>query len=514
MPPTTMRRGDLSSFVGRKVQIQQLKELVRTRRLVTLVGVGGVGKTRLAARVASEVQTFFTGGFWFVDLAAVDQASLVPHAVAVAVGARAETSAPVVPTLAERFRAGRCLLLVDNCEHLVDAAAELCSALVESCPSLTILATSREPLCCEGEHVYHLMPLALPTPGDPPSLADVAHSEAGQLFLERASAAANYQPDQHSGVDLATVLNGLDGIPLAVELGAGLLRALTLSQLASRSSSAFQIVRAGSRLAPTRQQTLEATIDWSYRLLSQPERLVFERLGVFAGGISNEAAESVCADDEIARDMVLPTLVTLVDKSLVEPDRSSEHEPRFRLLETVRQFAAARLHDSRAPNVLERHATFFLELAERTFELARASQPQLWYDRLLPDLNNLRIALRYFEAHDPGRLLQLAASLWQFWFRAGLFHEGMAWLERALSSGAMATAVARAKAICGLVELRWPAGHFERIDELSNESLRLAREAGRTVLFALTPLERWPSCWKPEASTTWSRSSIGQLHLR
>jgi predicted ATPase len=243
-----MPRTELSSFVGRKLQVRQLKELVRTRRLLTLVGVGGVGKTRRATRVASDVAAFFPAGFWFVDLAVLDQAGLVPRAVAMAVGAREEPATPVLQALAECFRSGRCLLLLDNCEHLLSPAVELATALLDECPSLTILATSREPLRCEGEYVYQVLPLALPASGDSPSLAEVARSEAGQLFLDRAAAAASFRPDEHSAADLAAVCQTLDGIPLALELGAGLLRALSLHQLASRSADAVHVLRSGRRL--------------------------------------------------------------------------------------------------------------------------------------------------------------------------------------------------------------------------------------------------------------------------
>jgi non-specific serine/threonine protein kinase len=481
MPPTI-----LSSFVGRKEQGRQLKELVRTKRLVTLVGVGGVGKTRLATRVASQVAAEFTAGTRFVDLASVDHPSLVPRAVVLAIGALEEAETPVQQTLAEFFRAGRWLLILDNCEHLTYAAAELATALLEECPLLSVLATSREPLRCEGENVYQVPPLALPAFGDPLSLADVARSEAGQLFLDRALAAAGFRPDEHSAMDIAAVCERLDGIPLALELGAALLRTVTVRQLASMAADSLYAFQGGSRLAPPRQQTLEAAIDWSYRLLARPERQVFERLALFSGGFSLDAANAVCADEDITSAEVLPILTALVDRSLLVPESTIEPGPRFRLLETVRQFARSRLDSRQQRVVVQRHATHFLTLAETTFERARASQPHVWYERLLLDQNNLRLALRHFEACDSERLLRLAGAMWQFWKRTGAYHEGAAWLEMALSSGATGTARQRAMALCGLVELHWPAGHFAGIEDHSNESLRLARQADDAWLTALS----------------------------
>jgi non-specific serine/threonine protein kinase len=239
-------------------------------------------------------------------------------------------------------------------------------------------------------------------------------------------------------------------------------------------------------VGPRRQQTLEATIDWSYRLLTGPEQCVFERLAIFAGGLSLDAAEAICVDEDIAPDMVLPIMAGLVDKSLVVAEKAIEPGPRFRLLETVRHFARARLQEHQDRAVFERHANFFLALAERTFERARASQPWLWYEHLVADHNNLRLALEYFEAHDPERMLRLASGLWQFWSRTGMYHEGALWLERALSSGASGTPRVRGTAICGLVELRWPAGHFEQMQELSQVSLELARHTDDAWLTAFS----------------------------
>jgi non-specific serine/threonine protein kinase len=374
-----MARGELSSFVGRKVQIRQLKELVRARRLVTLVGVGGVGKTRLATRVATELARYFAAGFWYVDLASVNEAGLLAQAAS-AVGIVEAPTTPVLLALAERFRGGRCLLVLDNCEHLIEAAASVATELLQACPSLTILATSREPFRCDGEHVYQVPPLEVPALDEQPSLGHVARTEAGQLFLERAAAAADFRADDHTAADVAALCQRLDGIPLALELAAALLRTLNLYQVVERSADALHILSAGNRLAPRRQQTLEAAIDWSYQLLSPRERRIFEHLAVFAGSMSLEAVEAVCED--IPRDAVLPILSALVDKSLVVAEPAIEPGPRFRLLETVRQFARGRL-DKRGRHAVEkRHATYFLGLAEKSAARRRQSKRHYWQDQL------------------------------------------------------------------------------------------------------------------------------------
>ena len=360
---------ELSSFVGRERQIAEVKRLLLGgNRLLTLTGPGGCGKTRLALAVAFEVMEGFEGGVWLVELASLSDPDLVPQAVASTLGVREAQDRPLIETLSARLGSRKMLLVLDNCEHLVEGCALLADALLRACPNLRILATSREALGIAGERAWLVPSLSLPGgPQNLPPLEELAHYEAVRLFAERAAAvASDFELTEHNAPAVAHLCRGLDGIPLAIELAAARVRVLSVEQIVSRLEDSFGLLTGGSRTALPRQRTLRATIDWSHELLSEKEQVLFQRLSVFAGGFTLEAAEAVCAGDGLELHAMLDLLSRLVDKSLVLVAGQQGGEARYQLLETVRQYGQEKLNESgEEPTIKRHHADFFLKFAEQ-----------------------------------------------------------------------------------------------------------------------------------------------------
>jgi predicted ATPase len=331
----------ITSFVGREHELADVQARLAEARLLTLTGVGGCGKTRLALEVARAVLDRYPDGVWLVELASLADPALVPYSVAGVVGGRESAGQSTVSALALQLR-NRCLLLVlDNCEHLLDACARLVDALLRACSDLKVLATSREPLGLTGEIAWRVPSLRVPDPQHLAPLPELRQNPSVQLFAERAaSAQAQFMLTERNAPAVAQICQRLDGIPLALELGAARMEALTAQQLAARLDERFRFLTGGSRAALPRQQTLRATLDWSYALLSDPEKRLFNRLSVFAGGWTLEAAEAVCAGDGIEREEVVHLLLQLIRKSLVVAQEGGDGAERYRLLETLRQYAS------------------------------------------------------------------------------------------------------------------------------------------------------------------------------
>ena len=456
----------LSSFVGREREVAEVRRLQGQARLLTLTGPGGVGKTRLALQAARP-----SAAAAFVDLAPLADGRLITAAVAAALGIREQAPAPLFDVLASALGPRSVLLVLDNCEHLVAGCAELADALLRACPQVRILATSREPLGVAGEQLWPVPPLDLPQPG---AGEQVAASDAVRLFIERARLARpGFELDRHNARAIAEVCWRLDGLPLAIELAAARVGVLSLPQMLDRLDDSLRLLVGGSRTAPARHQTLRATLEWSYGLLDAPARRLFERLSVFAGGWTLEAAEAVCGGEGIDADEVVDGLGRLVNGSLVlsEPDVSA---PRYRLLETVHQLARERL-DQRpeAAAVRDRHATFFARLAERAAAAMQGPDERLWLDRLEGDHDNLRTALRRFiERGAVDDAQALAGALTRFWFFRGHFSEGRAWLVEVLElPGAAAPTPGRAACHFGLDLLSLAQGDWAAA-EVAAESAR------------------------------------------
>jgi predicted ATPase/class 3 adenylate cyclase len=392
----------LTSFVGRERELGEVARRLGAVRLLTLTGAGGVGKTRLALQTAAGLVEAHPDGVWLVELAPLADPALVPQAVAAAVGVREEPGRPLVATLADALRPKHLLLLLDNCEHLLDAAAALAAALLRACPGVRVLATSREALGLAGEAPYRVPSLALPAPGSTPPVAAPARPEAVTLFVERAAVAQPaFAVTDRTAPAVVEVCRRLDGIPLAIELAAARVRVLPVEQLLARLDDRFRLLTGGGRTVPPRQRTLRATVEWSHALLSEAERALFARLAVFAGGFSLEAAEAVGAGDGVPTDEVLDRLSRLVDQSLVVADEAADGTARFRLLETLRQYAGERLAASgEAAAARDRHAAFYLALAEASRPPAAEHHDGAWLARLEREHDNLRAALAWTQPRD------------------------------------------------------------------------------------------------------------------
>jgi predicted ATPase/DNA-binding SARP family transcriptional activator len=403
----------LTSFVGRERERADIAHLLGRARLVTLTGPGGCGKTRLALETAGDALAQLPQGAWFVDLASLSDPALVAQAAALAVGVPIPASRSALDALVAHLATREVLIVLDNCEHLIDACARLAEALLRAGPGVRVLATSREPLRCADEVAWRV-----------PSLA-----EAERLFCERAAAArAGFDPADGAAGAVEEICRRLEGMPLAIELAAARAGALSLDQIAARLGDSLDVLGAGRRTALTRQQTLRATIDWSHDLLTGEERVLHRRLAVFAGGFTLEAAEEVCAGGAIARRRVVDLLARLVEKSLVVAEGE-----RFRLLDTVRQYAAERLEAAAERDTVGlRHLGWCLALAEQHDPLSAGPRRSLQV--LESEHDNLRAGLAWAVRRDPEAALRLATRLWRFWLDRGYFAEGNRWLQTTLTA--------------------------------------------------------------------------------
>jgi non-specific serine/threonine protein kinase len=442
---------EISSFVGREKELAEVKRLLEDSRLLTLTGSGGCGKTRLALAAAGELSEGFEEGVWLVELAPLADPSLMARAVAATLGVREQPGRSLTEMLSGYLGSKKLLLVLDNCEHLIEACAELAEALLRFCPGLRVLATSREALGITGEVAWPVPSLSLPDLRRLPDIGSLPRYESARLFVERAVAV---RPDfvlteQNASV-VAQVCYRLNGIPLAIELAAARAKVLSVEQIADRLDDCFSLLSAGGRTAMPRQHTLHATMDWSHELLSREERTLFRRLSVFAGGFSLEAAESVGIGENAERDGVLGLLSRLVDKSLVVA-REDGSETRYRLLETVRQYGSERLSESdEAPEFQERHAGYYLTLAEEAEPELKGEGQLTWLERLEREHDNLRTSMRWLlERGELEAAARLGWALWLFWGIRAHFAEGRRSMEQVLTAeGSVAMpASARAQAL-------------------------------------------------------------------
>jgi non-specific serine/threonine protein kinase len=470
----------LTSFVGREKDLAWVREALTRSRLVTLTGVGGIGKTRVALEAAREALADFPDGVWLVELAALTDPALVPSAVAQALGVREQAGRGLAESLAEWCASRRVLLVLDNCEHLVEACAQLAEALLRARARLRVLATSREALRLEAETVWVVQGLTVPEAGGEAPAEELARYEATRLFVERARLSRpGYAVTDRSAAAIAVVCRRLEGIPLALELAAARVGVLSPEQILSRLEARFRLLVGGSRTAPARQRTLRATIDWSYDLLSQTERGLLRRLAVFAGGWTLEAAEGVCTSAGIEQSAVLALLAQLVDKSLVHAEEQG-HEARYGMLETVWEYALERLEArGEAEAARQAHARYFLELAvEAEPQLFVGARAAAWLARLEAELDNLRAALGWLLEQDADACLRLAVAVRQLWLVHGHYTEGRRWLEAALARSRATPALVRAKAHSGVGEMAQRQGDLAAARGYAEEQLHLGREMG------------------------------------
>ena len=470
----------LTAFIGRVRELAEVRKLLGKTRLLTLHGVGGIGKTRLALQAGAGVLGDYADGVWFVELAALADPQLVPLAVASVLGIKEDPGRPLVEALVKNVKDRKLLLILDNCEHLLNACAGLAAQLLQAGPLLQILASSRQPLRVAGEAGFAVPPLAVPDPDQTIVLADLEQNEAASLFIDRAlSARPSFQFTQQIAAFVANICRRLDGIPLAIELAAARVRAISVENIAARLNDRFNLLTHGDASALPRQQTLRALMDWSFDLLTQHERALLRRLSVFAGGWTLEAAEAVGADGDVSTGEVLGLLANLVDKSLVTLEAEGQ---RYQLLETVRQYAQERLDESgEGESARRRHLDFFLALAEQASSQLVGPDQGAWLARLVADGENLLAAHawcdRVEEGGELGLRLVFAVKLCLIYRgRLALLHRLT--LEALARPGAQERNRARCRALHTAGQVDFFMGRYQEAQGYLEESLSIAIQLG------------------------------------
>ena len=480
-PPKPLLASNLphfaTTFVGREEQIANIRRALAAARLVTLVGTGGLGKTRLAVEVAHRLHGDSSDEVWLVELAPVADGLQVAQAVANALGVSSESNGAPTQALCEYLRARRAVLVLDNCEHVIDACAAIANTLLSACPGLRILAASREALSIAGESIQSVPVLSLPTTDTRQTVESIRGSEAASLFADRARLCnPDFTVSDANAPAVADICRRLDGIALAIELAAARMRWLSVEQIASRIDGSFGLLGAYDRTAPARQRTLEATIDWSYDSLTEEEREALRALSVFAGGWTLEAAEGILGAD------ALGVLGRLVDKSLVVAT-VRDGAARYAMLETIRHYALQKLQDTdEEPGVVRRHRDWFVEWAERLGDDLRGADQDARISRLKDERENLRAVFRRgLEKDDAaGACIRLGAAIGVFWGRLGYGAEGRRWLETALERDSTPT-VARGRALgCVGLYLTYES-EFVRAESTLEEAAAIQRSLGDHV---------------------------------
>jgi predicted ATPase/DNA-binding CsgD family transcriptional regulator len=500
---TVPRLGNLpaepNSFVGRERDLGDLRLLLSTVRALTLCGPGGIGKTRLATRLGWQLADEFADGVWLVELADTADPSLAVRQVATVLGIGEEPDRPAAATLVDTLRGRQLLLILDTCEHVVDAIADLVRDLIAGCPQLRLLATSREPLRVRGETVWRVPPLSLPGTSllgmplsagaaasgdelpDGVGLAAVAEHEAVRLFVDRAAAVRpGFALTRENWAQVVQLCRTLDGVPLAIELAAARIRALSVDQIAGRIDDRFRLLASGDRTAPARQQTLQAAVDWSFELLTPDEQILLRRLAVFAGW-SLEMAEHICTDAQIGVEQVLELLAALIDKSLVALEDEVSGHARYRLLDTIREYASVRLAASgEQEEFRRRHRDYLLRLVEDVTDQAFVRNVLEWpeqvraYHQIAAEQANLRLALTFcLDSADPENGLRLCAALRSPWVVYGDVTEGLGWFARFLALDAAVPASVRARALMLGAELAFEHEEYDLATQRAAAALAL-----------------------------------------
>ncbi len=468
----------ITSFIGRANEMAEVIDGLKKGRLLTIFGSGGSGKTRLALQTAADLVGLFPDGVWFVDLAPLSNPALVPQYVMNYLGVREEICCPPLQTLLDSLRDKTLLLILDNCEHILEGVSQLVDSLMSRTLKLKILATSREPLDLPGEMVWSIPPLSTPKLDGDTSPGNMLRYESVKLFVERAMAArSDFFLSDNNAKSVAQICARLDGIPLAIELAAARVRVLTVKEIAGRLDDRFRLL-IGPQNAVPRHKTLGKLIDWSHDLLPENERILFRRLSVFSDGWILQAAEEICSGGSFEPAEVLDLLAHLIDKSLVIIERHADGK-RYRFLETIRQYARKRLAESdEADEFSRRFTTYFAKMAEDSYAEQWGPRQGYWFARLEAEHDNLRAAMDWLAQTKDSQelLLDMSGSLWRFWEVRGHISEGRARLEYALEHASKATTHARANGLRGAGMLARQQGDFEQATILHRESLSLFRQ--------------------------------------
>ncbi len=464
--------------MGREREMAEVEGELATTRLLTLTGAGGSGKTRLALEVGRGLIGAYSNGAWLVQLAPLSEGALVPKAVAEALEVPERPGEPIADTLADVLRDRRLLLILDNCEHLLEAAARLVDRLLDSCPRLRILATSREAIGVEGEARWLVPTLSVPDPQRGPLSED--ESESVRLFIERARGRdPSFSPGPYNTPAVADICRKLEGVPLAIELSAARVGTLSVEQISDRLGRSLDLLTRGGRTAEPRQRTLRGTLDWSHDLLLETEKVLFRRLSTFAGGWTLEAAEKVASGEGVGEEEILDLLSGLVEKSLVVTEERPESGIRYRMLEPVRQYAREKLEEGgESETVLCRQAEFFLALAEEARPRLRGPEDAEWLERLEREHDNMRAALSWaLESGEIKVALRLAGALGTFWYAHSHSDSGRKWLEAALARDDRASVTVRIKALEALYWLTFDQWDHDRSEAIAREAMELSAEA-------------------------------------
>jgi predicted ATPase/DNA-binding CsgD family transcriptional regulator len=530
MPRTESMAGgnlpvELTSFVGRRRELAEVKRLLGVSRLLTLTGVGGTGKTRLAVRTAAELRRAFPDGDWFVDLTAlrapellvleVQDPDVLAYLVMVALGVREQPGAGSPLEQLVGYLAGRrALLVLDNCEHLLPVGAVLVDSLLRGCPQLRILATSREPLLVAGEVIFAVPPLPTPQPDAPVSVATVDRYEAVTLFAARARAVMpEFALNQGNAGTVGELCRRLDGLPLAIELAAARIRVLAPEQILDRLTERFALLARGSRAAPERQQTLRACAEWSFDLCTKPERILWGRVSVFAGGCELDAIEGICADEKLPVEELLEVVAGLVDKSILLSENAGG-VARYRMLETIRDYGQDKLRDWGEDDELRRrHRDWYTDLARQFDADWLSSRQPEWLARLDREVANLRAALEFSLADPDGveAALAIPASLPFYWALRGRHREGRSWADQALAESGGPT-VTRLKALYASVALAIPLGDLPAARARARQGDEVAAQRGDALGYAFADTIRGMAELGgdlAEAENAWQRAEAG-----
>jgi predicted ATPase/class 3 adenylate cyclase/Tfp pilus assembly protein PilF len=466
----------LTSFIGRKNEIEKVKELLKNTHLLTLTGPGGAGKTRLSLQVGADVIDDFANGVWFVELAPIIDAVLLPQEISKELGIKEETKKTLEETLTSYLKDKEILLILDNCEHLIETCAGLTEQLLKACPKLKILATSREPMKCSGEQTHSILSLEIPDPKGEISPEQLVQYESVRLFIERAlTVNRNFRVNNENAPALAEICRQLDGIPLAIELAAARIKVLTVEKIYDRLSNRFSLLTGGKRTAMPRQKTLKALIDWSYDLLTEQEKILWSRLSVFNDGWILESAEEICSDDKLKDDEIFDLLSLLVEKSIIIFDDENE---RYSILETLKHYGEERLNETNESNkIFSRYLFYFMKLSESAEPKLTGAEAQLWLDRLEEEHGNLQSAIEWSLNHEHQEEgMRLAGALGSFWDIRGYFSIGRRLLESMLRNTKGVSKSVIGKALNCTGTLAFNQGEYQQAMKFHEESLALYRE--------------------------------------
>ncbi len=469
----------LSSFIGREEEMKHIKGILKDTRLLTLTGPGGTGKTRLALQVAADIIDDYGNGVWFIELASLIEPELLPNAVMQALGIKEQPKQKAEDILADYLKDKELLILLDNCEHIIEACAMLSEKLLQNSQKLKIIATSREALRCSGEQTHRTLSLETPDPKAKESPEQLTQYEAVRLFIERAlNANQNFRVNNENAPALAEICHKLDGIPLAIELAAARIKILSVEKIFQRLDDRFKLLTGGQRTALPRQQTLKALIDWSYDLLSGEEKILWNRLSVFSGGWNLEAAEEICSDEiKINKEAILDLLSNLADKSIIIYKQENQ---RYSMLETIKQYGHEKLAGSdEYKNIMDRFLKFYLELAEEANKELRGNETVFWMKLLNSENKNMEKGLIWsLESSENETGARLVVAISQYWHILGNLSEGMRWLETVSKKQPETMNYYFCKVKYMLGKFARLNGDYDKANKFMKESLQYWREAG------------------------------------